>query len=97
MYKRQQLQRGELNPARITSRFTDPQQQRTVAQLFNTEVPVESPKEQEKAIAETIKKVMEYGIEQRTTQLDPTDIAGLQKLVDAKKRLQELGGLHISL
>ena len=49
----------------------------------------------EKAIQDTIRKVMEHGIEQRTATLDPTDIAGLQKLVEAKRRLQELGRLHI--
>ena len=92
-----QLPNGELNPARITSQFTDPLKQREVAQLFNTALHVDNLQEQEKAISETIKKVMEHTIEQRTQQLDPTDIAGLQKLIDAKKRLQELGRLHISL
>ena len=92
-----QLTNGELNPARITSQFTDPLKQREVAQLFNMALHVDNLQEQEKAISETIKKVMEHTIEQRTQQLDPTDIAGLQKLIDAKKRLQELGRLHISL
>ena len=59
----EQLEKGELNPARITNYFTDPEQQRAVAQLFNTAVPVENEKEQEKAIQETLYKVMEYGIE----------------------------------
>ncbi len=93
----EQLEKGELNPARITNYFTDPEQQRAVAQLFNTAVPVENEKEQEKAIQETLYKVMEYGIEQKTAALDPSDIVGLQKLIDAKRRLKELGRLHISL
>ena len=93
----EQLEKGELNPARIANHFQDPEQQRNVAKLFNTAVVVDSPKEQEKAIQETIRKVMEYGIEQRTSQLDPTDISGLQQLIDAKRRLQELGKLHILL
>ena len=93
----EQMEHGEINPAKITNHFTDPEQQRIVAQLFNTEVPVENEKELEKAIQDTIRKVMEHGIEQRTATLDPTDIAGLQKLVEAKRRLQELGRLHISL
>ena len=92
-----QLDNGELNPARITNHFTEPTQQRQVAQLFNTEIKVESPKEQEKAILETIRKVVEHGIEQRSSRLDPTDIAGLQKLIAAKRRLQDLTRLHISL
>ena len=93
----EQLEKKELNPARIMNQFMDTEQQRTVAQIFNTEVPVETPEEQQKAIKETVRKVMEHGIEQRTANLDPTDIAGLQKLIDAKRRLQELGRLHISL
>lgn len=93
----EQMEKGQLNPARIINHFQEPEQQRTVAGLFNTEVVVETPKEQEKAISETIRKVMEYGIEQKTAMQDPTDMAGLQKLIDAKRRLQELSRLHISL
>ena len=92
-----QMEQGELNPARITSQFQDPEQQRAVAQLFNTAVPLSDTKDQEKAITETIRKVMEHGIEQRTNDLDPTDMSGLQKLIEAKKRLQNLNRLHISL
>lgn len=93
----EQLEKNELNPARIMNEFIDTEQQRTVAQIFNTEVPVETPEDQQKAIKDTVRKVMEHGIGQRTASLDPTDIAGLQKLIDAKRRLQELGRLHISL
>lgn len=93
----QQMERGELNPAKITSHFIDPEQQRMVAQIFNTKEPMDSLKEQEKAIQDTIRRVMEIGIEQRRAALDPADMEGLQKLLDAKRRLQELGRLHISL
>ena len=93
----EQLEHGEHNPAKITNYFTEPEQQRMVAQLFNTEVPVENKTEREKAIKETIYKVVEYGITQRSSELDPTDMAGLQQLIDAKRRLQELRKLHISL
>ncbi len=92
-----QLEQGQVNPARITSHFDGQEQQRAVAEIFNTGVRVETPKEQEKAIQETIYKVVEHGIAQRTGALDPADLAGLQALVDAKRRLQELGRLHISL
>ncbi len=91
-----QLEQGEMNPAKIMNHFTDPEQQRMVAGLFNTEVPVETEADQKKAIRETLRKVMEHTIEQQSRQLDPTDIAGLQRLIDAKRRLQELSRLHIS-
>ena len=93
----EQLEHGEHNPAKITNYFTEPEQQRMVAQLFNTEVTVENRAEREKAIKETIYKVVEHGITQRSRELDPTDMAGLQQLIDAKRRLQELKKLHISL
>lgn len=93
----EQLEKKELNPARIMNQFIDTEQQRIVAQIFNTEVPVETPEEQQKAIKDTVRKVMEHGIELRSADLDPTDIVGLQKLIDAKRRLQELGRLNISL
>ncbi len=93
----EQLSKNERNPARIMNHFTDPDQQRIVAQIFNTDVPVTSRKEQEKAIADTIRKVMNYAVEQQSARLDPTDLKGLQELISAKKRLESLSGLHISL
>lgn len=93
----EQLEHGEHNPAKITNHFAEPERQRMVAQLFNTEVPLENKTECEKAIKETIYKVVEHGITQRSSELDPTDMAGLQQLIDAKRRLQELRKLHISL
>ena len=93
----EQLEHGEHNPAKITNHFAEPERQRMVAQLFNTEVPLENKTECEKAIKETIYKVVEHGITQRSSELDPTDMAELQQLIDAKRRLQELRKLHISL
>ncbi len=92
-----QLSKNERNPARIVNHFTEPDEQRTVAQIFNTEVPVASKKEQEKAIADTIRKVMNYAVEQQSARLDPTNLKEMQDLIQAKKRLESLSGLHISL
>ncbi|MCC8138319.1 MAG: DNA primase [Clostridiales bacterium] len=92
-----QLSKNERNPARIVNHFTEPDEQRTVAQIFNTEVPVASKKEQEKAIADTIRKVMSYAVEQQSARLDPTNLKEMQDLIQAKKRLESLSGLHISL
>lgn len=93
----EQLEKGELNPARITNHFAQPEEQRKVAQIFNTKVPVENQAEQEKAVKESIYKVVNHGIVQKTKELNPTDMEGLQKLIHARKRLQEIGKLHISL
>jgi len=94
----EQLASGTLNPARITNHFQEPEQQRQVAEIFNTSVEaLSSPAEQEKAIRETIRKVMDYGLKQRNASLDPTDLAGLQSVLESKRKLQELSKLHISL
>lgn len=94
----EQLASGTLNPARITNHFQEPEQQRQVAEIFNTSVEaLSSPAEQEKAIRETIRKVMDYGLKQRNASLDPSDLAGLQSVLESKRKLQELSKLHISL
>ncbi len=93
----EQKRKDAVNPAQIINHFTDPEQQRIVAQLFSAEVKLENPKEMEKAVRETIYKVVENAITQRSQKLDPTNIKGLQELVNAKRQLQEIRQLHISL
>ena len=46
--------------------------------------------EQEKALKETIIRVKKNSIEEHSAKLDPTDIQGLQKLMEAKRALQDL-------
>ena len=93
----EQLDLGDLNPAKIIDHFTDAQEQKQAAQLFHTQVPVQNDTELKKAIRETIRKVMEAGLEQQNAELDTTDMAALQRVITGKKRLQELDKLHISL
>ncbi|MCD8397949.1 MAG: DNA primase [Lachnospiraceae bacterium] len=92
-----QLSKNERNPARIVNHFMDPEQQRMVAQIFNTEVPITSREEEEKAVADTVRKVMTGAVEQKNAALAPGDLQGLQSLLAAKKRLEGLSRLHISL
>lgn len=93
----EQLKTGEVNPARILSAYEDAEQQREVAALFNATVRVETKAELEKALNETILRVLRGSIEYRTAHLDPADIAGLQKIVADKRRVEAIGRLHISL
>ena len=57
----------------------------------------EARDEQEKALKETIIRVKTNSVEEATRLLDPTDIAGLQRLMEAKRNLQDLQKLHISI
>lgn len=93
----EQLEKGEVNPAQILNAFDNPEEQRQAAALFNTDISVETPQEWNKAVRETLAKIMDYSIKKKTAQMDPADLQGLQKLIDAKRRLQDLGHLHISL
>ena len=86
------------NPAQIINHFTDEEEHREVASLFHTRIKeLTTISEQEKALEETIIRVKNYSIEERSAGLAPTDIQGLQKLMEAKRALQDLKGLHISI
>ena len=90
-----QLARGEVNPARILNRYPEPEQQREAAALFNTTVHTETVQEREKAVKETLLRVLNHSINWQMAALDPTDIAGMQELINRKRRLRDIQGLHI--
>lgn len=90
-----QLSRGEVNPARILNRYPEPEQQREAAALFNTTVHTETVQEREKAVKETLLRVLNHSINWQMAALDPTDIAGMQELINRKRRLRDIQGLHI--
>ena len=93
-----QHEQGKLNPAQIMNHFTDEEEHREVAALFNTRIrEIKTVHEQEKALKETIIRVKKNSIEEHSAKLDPTDIQGLQKLMEAKRALQDLEKLHISI
>ena len=92
----EQYERGEKNPAKILNHFTEPEQQREAASLFQTNIQVESEAEMEKAFKETLQRIASYSLEQRRTHLDPTDMAGLQQVILDKKRIPEIQKLNIT-
>lgn len=94
----QQYENHEVNPAQIMNHFTDEEEHREVASLFHTRIKeLTTIQEQEKALKETVIRVKDYSIEEATKNLDPTDMAGLQRLMNAKRELQDLKALHISI
>ena len=87
-----------VNPAQIMNHFTEEEEHRKVAELFHTKIQsLSTIQEQEKALKETVIKVKEYSIETAAKELEPTDMRGLQKLMEAKRTLQDLEKLHISI
>ncbi len=94
----EQYHEGELNPARILNHFTEEEEHREAAALFHTRIrELSTEEEKERAIKETILKVKNNSIEHQTMNLAPTDMAGLQRLMESKRKLQNIGKLHISL
>ncbi len=94
----EQHAQGEINPAQIISRFTDEEQQREAAALFHARLhPVETRQEKEKALKETILRIKKNSMDARSRNLDPMDLAGLQKLIADKQQLAQLQKMHISI
>ncbi len=88
-----QYQEGRLNPAGIVSMFTEEEQQREIAALFNARLKeVVTPAEREKALWETVIRLKENSINYRSKHLQPSDMEGLQALIADKKGLQKLRG-----
>lgn len=94
----EQYAEGELNPAKILNHFTEEEMHREAASLFHTRIRELSTKqEREQALEETILRVKKNSIDVQMRQLDPTDMAGLQRLMEEKGKLTDLKKLHISL
>ncbi len=93
----EQLETGELSPAQILDHFTEEEEHREVASLFNTRIQkLSTEEEKERALEEVIIRVKNNSIDRRMQALNPADISGFQKLVEEKGKLQSPGTLHIS-
>lgn len=94
----EQYAQGELNPAKILNYFTEEGKHREAASLFHTRIKeLTTQQEREQALKETILRVKKNSIDVQTRNLDPTDMTGLQRLMEEKKRLTDLKKLHISI
>ena len=95
-----QRKEGEVNPARLLNAFTDSEEQREVASLFNATIHLETKEEQEKAFSDALLRIKQESLAEKNKSWDPTDMGALQELIQAKKELEELGRkrqqLHIS-
>ena len=94
----EQYENGEINPAKVMNYFENEEEHREVASLFHTTIKeLKTKSEQEKALKETIIRVKNHSVEDATKRLEPTDILGLQRIMEAKRSLQDLQKLHISI
>ena len=96
----EQHEQGKVNPAKLLNRFTDSEEQKEVTSLFHATLHLENDQERMRALKETVCRMKRDSIAHQSQTLAPTDIAGLQRLVEAKKHLEEIESgkvtLHIS-
>ncbi len=91
------LEAGKLNPAAIISLFSDEEEQREAASVFNTKLQELSTRaEQEKAFHDIVLAVKRLSLDSLSNQLG-SDISALSQVIEGKKALEELSKTHISL
>ncbi len=91
------LEQGTYNPAAIISMFSDEEEQREAAALFNTNLPkLETKQEKEKAFHDILYAVKKNSYEFFAGRLG-ADVNALTKVIAGKKALEELAKTHISL
>ena len=91
------LAKGEFNPAALISLFSDEEEQRQAAELFNTKLEeLQTRQEREKALHDIIYTVKRNSYEYYSGRMG-TDVDALNQVIAGKKALEELSKTHISL
>ena len=91
------LEAGVSNPAGIISLFTDEEEQREAASVFNTKLPVlETRQEKEKAFHDILFNVKKNSYEYHCSMMG-ADVSALSKAIEGKKALEELKNIFISI
>ncbi len=91
------LEAGTYNPAAIISMFSDEEEQREAAALFNTNLPqLNTKQESEKALHDILYAVKKNSYDYFVAQLG-SDVNALNRMIEGKKALEELARTHISI
>ena len=91
------LDRGVFSPAAIIDHFTDEEEHKKVAELFNTTlVNIETKDERSKAFHDIIYDVKTLGYERQMRELKHDDPKYLDKTINGKKLLEEIAHTKIS-
>ena len=90
----EQLDQGQaVNPARIVNQFTEVEEQKEVAALFNAHLRYETaPEDRDKALTDVVKKILLSSIEDEM--IHTGDIVKWQELLARKNKVQKLN-LHL--
>lgn len=91
------LDQGSYNPAAIISTFEEEQEQRAVAELFNTRLEeITTDKEREKALHDILCAVKQNSFDYYSGRMG-SDMEAINQVISGKKALEELRKTHISL
>ncbi len=91
------IEADKYNPAAIISTFSDEEEQREAAALFNTKVEaIETRQEKERAFHDILYAVKKNSYEYYSGKLG-SDVSALNQVIAGKKALEELTKTHISL
>lgn len=91
-----QFESGEVIPARIINHFEEADEQKAIADIFQTTFKVKMERDDmEKALNEIVYKIKKYSIDKKLKNM--TDINNLQTLMIEKNKLQNREKMHISL
>ena len=92
----EQFENGEVIPARIINHFEEADEQKAIADIFQTTFKVKMERDDmEKALNEIVYKIKKYSIDKKLKNM--TDINNLQTLMIEKNKLQNREKMHISL
>lgn len=92
----EQFENGEVISARIINHFEEADEQKAIADIFQTTFKVKMEKDDmEKALNEIVYKIKKYSIDKKLKNM--TDINNLQNLMIEKNKLQNREKMHISL
>lgn len=85
----EQLESGAINPAKILNQFTEEDEHREAAELFNTSLREEmSSQEKEKALNDTVYKVKKNSLDYASR--NAKEVSELQKIINEQKKLQKI-------
>jgi DNA primase len=85
----EQLRQGRINPAKILNNFTDEEEHRKAAELFNTSLREEmSHEEKEKALNDMVMVVKKNSIDYLSRNV--TDINQLQEVITLQRSLSKI-------
>lgn len=91
------LDQGRFNPAAIISTFEEEEEQRAVAEIFNTKLTeITTQQEREKALHDIVYAVKNNSFKYYSARMG-TDMNALNQVISAKKALEVLSKTHISL